>query len=671
MQASARHAERRRVAPEGEHRTRLPPLFAPGRSGLECAALCLRGAGISLQLRRLKQMSIVVRALVAGMLVVGVTSPATALVYEVNGASLSCSDAGAGTALQPFCTIGKGAAAAVAGDTVNVAAATYREQVVLPASGAVSLPITFHGAPGARVLGTNNLSGAGLWTLESGSLTRYSTPFDPASATAQVFVDGVRLAGPTLNLTTLVANSFYFDNPNNRLYVDLGGDNPGNHVVEAGARSFGFYVDAKTDLVIEGFEVTGHNTNAIRVQNTSRVVIRSNRLLRSAGYVLGIQGSTTPTTTDNVEVTGNEVAEGLTSGIRLRYYVTQSLVRDNQVHHNGDHGIDASNTTNSRFTGNTLYANAKSGGFTTGMRLMGSSSDNWVDRNVAFENQDTGFQTSGSSHRNLFVRNLSFANQDHGFDIRQCDSPRLISNTAYGNLNDGFSIEDNVTNALLRNNIAAENGIFTGGNELWVDLTSTGGFSSDYDVLYRSSAPNTTIEYGGAAYASVADFRTATGNEVHGSGANPNFANVVADNYHPGSGPAIDSADASASGFELLDLDGLPPLDQSGVADTGAGVPSYADRGALEAVDAAPVARLTVSPKRTTRFVPVTANASASTDDLGIVSYRFEWGDGTSTTQPGPIATHAWSTTGSKKVRLVVTDSAGQTGSVQLTVSVR
>ena len=617
-------------------------------------------------------MSIVVRALVAGMLVVGVTSPATALVYEVNGASLSCSDAGAGTLAQPFCTIGRGATMAVAGDTVNVAPAVYREQVVLPASGAVGLPITFHGAPGAQVLGTNNLSGAGLWTLESGSLTRYSASFDPSSASAQVFVDGARLAGPVATAADVVANSFYFDNPNNRIYVDLGGDNPGSHAVEAGARSYGFSADGKTDLVIEGFEVSGQNANAIRVQTASRVVIRGNRLLRSASSVLAVQGTTLPTTTDHVEVAGNEVAEGLTSGIRLRNNVTQALLQDNVVHHNGDHGLDASNTTSSRFTGNTFFANVKAGGgFATGMRLGTESDDNQIDRNMAYENQDTGFQSSLSSDRNLFVRNLSFANQDHGFDIRLCDSPRLISNTAHGNLNDGFSIEDNVTNAMLRNNIAAENGIFTGGNELWVDAGSTGGFSSDHDVLYRSSAPNTTIEFGGVAYASVADFRAATGNEVHGSGANPNFVNVAADNFHPGLGPAIDAADASASGFESLDLDGLPPLDQPGVANTGTGVPTYADRGALEAVDAAPVARLTVTPKRTARFAPVTANASASADDIGIVSYRFQWGDGTSTTQTEPIATHAWSTKGPKKVRLTVTDSAGQTASVQVTVNVR
>jgi len=616
-------------------------------------------------------MSIVSRVLVAGMLAVTTASPAMALVYEVNGASPSCSDAGAGTPLAPFCTIGRGAAVAVAGDTVNVAAGAYREQLVLPASGAAGLPITFHGAPGARVLGTNNLSGAGLWTLEPGSATRYSASYDPSSAAAQVFFDGVRLAGPVASAADVVANSFYFDNPANRIYVDVGGDNPGNHAIEAGARSYGFLADGKTDLVIEGFEVSGQNTNAIRVQNASRVVIHGNRLLRAASFVLAVQGTTAPTTTDHVEISGNEVAEGLVSGIRLRNNVTLLLVQGNDVHDNGDHGLDASNTTNSRFTGNAFHANAKvGGGFSTGMRLGTESDDNMIDRNIAYDNQDTGFQTSLGSDRNLFVRNLSYRNQDHGFDIRECDGPRVISNTAANNVNDGYSIEGNVTNAYLRNNIAAENGIFTNGNELWVDVNSTVGFSSDYDVLFRSSALSTTIKFGGVAYSSAGAFKTATGNESHGSGANPGFVNVAAANYHPGSGPAIDSADASASGFELLDLAGLPPLDQPAVANTGAGVPNYADRGALEATDAAPVAKLTVTPKKVLRLVPATANASASKDDIGIVSYRFAWGDGVVTTQAGPIATHTYATTGPKKLVLTVTDTSGQTGSVQVTVTV-
>ena len=614
-------------------------------------------------------MSIAIRALAASALAVALASSASATVWQVSAANAACSDAGAGTPATPFCTIGRAAAAAVAGDVVNVAAGLYREQVSPPTSGAAGLPITFLGAPGAAVLGTESLAGAGRWTLEPGSSTRYSTAFDPQSATQQVFVDGARLVGPKATLAEVTANSFFFDNPGNRLYVDLAGANPGSRAIEAGARSYGFNVDGRTDLVVQGFEVRGQNTSAIRVRTATRVTIRSNRLLRTKDFVLLVEGTTTPTS--DVELAGNEVLEGFTAGIRLRNGVSAALVQGNASHHNGDHGLLASGTSNSRLTRNTLYANAKPGGFfTTGLRIDGDSDDNKIDRNIAYENQDSGFQASGGSDRNLFLRNLSYANGDHGFDIRENDGTRVVSNTAHGNFNDGFSIEGAVANVSLRNNIAAENGIFNGGNELWVDATSTVGFSSDYDVFFHSTGIN-TVEYGGAVYATVNAFRLATGNEAHGSGANPNFANAGADDFHPGSGPAIDSADAGAPSFEPLDLDGIAPIDQAAVADTGAGVPAYADRGALEARDGAPVARLSLTPKRVQIGQAVVADASTSTDDVGIVSYRFEWDDGTATTQAGPVATHAYTARGVKHVRLTVTDGAGQTSTVQQVVQVR
>jgi PKD repeat protein len=72
-----------------------------------------------------------------------------------------------------------------------------------------------------------------------------------------------------------------------------------------------------------------------------------------------------------------------------------------------------------------------------------------------------------------------------------------------------------------------------------------------------------------------------------------------------------------------------------------------------------------VTPKKVTINQLVTADASASTDDKGIVSYSFAWGDGQLTTQAGPIATHSYATKGTKKVILTVTDTAGQTATKQ------
>ena len=189
--------------------------------------------------------------------------------------------------------------------------------------------------------------------------------------------------------------------------------------------------------------------------------------------------------------------------------------------------------------------------------------------------------------------------------------------------------------------------------------------------MFWHSTNTGTVAYNGSVYGTLEAFRSATGHEVHGTGANPNLKNPAALDFHPVSGPAIDAADASVAGFALLDFDDQPPIDVATVANTGAGTPNYADRGALEASDTAPVASVTVRPNRIYVGTLVTADASASTDDTGIVSYRFEWGDGGVTTQAGPVASHAYTTTGTKTLRLTVTDKIGQTGSVTKSLRVR
>jgi parallel beta-helix repeat protein len=610
-------------------------------------------------------MSGVGRGLLLGVLALGLAGPAAAVVHQVNAAA-ACP--GSGTTSAPYCAIASAAAVAAPGDVVNVAAGIYREQVAPPVSGAAGLPITYRGAVGAKIYGTNSLSGAGLWTLSSGTI--YATPYNPPTNPRQVFVDGVGLVeSPTGTATHAVAvNAFLYSG--GTLYVNLGGDDPGNHVVEAGARSFGFNVDTKSHLVIEGFEVSGHNTNGIRVRSSSNIVIRSNRVLRARSFGVVADGTTTPTTTGPIEISNNELLENGDAGLRLRTNVVQATVANNLAHHNLSHGFLVTGTTQSVFSGNTLHANAKPGSVSTTGFLMEDSDGNRIERNLAYQNQDTGFQVTGGADANLLVRNLSAANGDHGYDVRECDAPRLISNTAYGNTNDGFSIEGVVTNAFLRNNIAAENGIATGGNDLWVDASSTAGFSSDYDVFWHSTSQR-TVEYDGVAYATLEDFRAATGHEVHGTGGNPNFKNPAALDFHPGLGPALDAADASVAGFALLDFEGRSPVDLAGVPNTGAGVPNYADRGALEANDGAPVARLTLTPRKAKIGQSVTADGSASTDDVGIVSYRFSWGDGTpDTVQAGPVATHVFARKGNFKVKLTVTDGAGQTGSQQQVVSI-
>src|ERR671939_470287 len=63
----------------------------------------------------------------------------------------SCTDSGSGAIDRPFCTIGAAARVVGAGQTVQVAAGTYPENVDVSTSGTSSAPITFTAASGATV----------------------------------------------------------------------------------------------------------------------------------------------------------------------------------------------------------------------------------------------------------------------------------------------------------------------------------------------------------------------------------------------------------------------------------------------------------------------------------------------------------------------------------------
>lgn len=619
-----------------------------------------------------------VRAFVALALSLGLSSPAAATDFAVD-AGAACP--GLGTPGAPFCTIAQGAAAAGPGDTVNVAPGVYREHVTPPASGAPGLPIVYRATgPGVRVLGTDDLSDPALWTAVSA--TAWSTPYDPDTNPRQVFIDGARLTEVT-DLASLVLNSFFYDAVAEVLTVDIGGANPGTHDVEAGARSFGFDVNGRSDLVVQGFQVGGQNNSAIRVHAGTHVAILDNRAFDARLFGIVAEGdAATLATAGPVEISGNEAEGNGDGGLRLRTGVTNATVSGNSSHDNGNHGLFASETTDSTIEGNEFFRNARPGGVsTTGLLLDAGSHRIQVLRNRAFENQDSGFQVTGGTlggvlvrnQDNVLVRNLSYENGDHGFDNRESDGTRLISNTAFGNTNDGFSIEGNCAGMTLANNIGANNGIATGGNDLFVATGSTSGFTSDYDVWWNTRRTTAhKIEFDGVEYDTVAAFRDATGNEVHGSGLDPRLANPSAGDFHPGAGSsALDAANAAAPSFQALDLDGRPPVDLPSVPNTGAGSPDFADRGALERNDRVPVARLKLVPKKIFVGGTVLAFGLFSTDDIGIVQYRFDWGDGTSTTQKLPIAAHRYDQPGLFHVRLTVTDGSGQSASTEAVLQVR
>jgi PKD repeat protein len=79
-----------------------------------------------------------------------------------------------------------------------------------------------------------------------------------------------------------------------------------------------------------------------------------------------------------------------------------------------------------------------------------------------------------------------------------------------------------------------------------------------------------------------------------------------------------------------------------------------------------PVARFTLSCVAATRRC--TFNGNGSTDDVGIVSYAWTFGDGTTGT--GATAAHVYAAAGAYPVTLTVTDGGGLTGSITKTATI-
>jgi subtilisin family serine protease len=63
-------------------------------------------------------------------------------------------------------------------------------------------------------------------------------------------------------------------------------------------------------------------------------------------------------------------------------------------------------------------------------------------------------------------------------------------------------------------------------------------------------------------------------------------------------------------------------------------------------------------------------DASASSDDVGIVSYKWDWGNGRSETKTGTSTRNTWAAAGTYTVTLTVTDTKGQQNSVSRSVAI-
>ena len=500
---------------------------------------------------------------------------AMAATYYVDNQSAGCSNAGAGTEAQPYCTIGAAVAAhAGAGNTIIVKPGIYREQVSIPASGASGSPFVIQAqGPGVVIDGADDFSGAGLWaqpgpqTVETDhGLAANDDPWLATNVTwapRQVFVGGRRLMPSTASPELLPPGTFTWV-AGDGLYVNLDGTNPGLQQVMVGRRNYGFSMNARSWVTIDGFEITRSDLRGINIgAGCSDVVVSDHRVTHSAGYGIQAIGSA------RITIEGNIVSDGALHGIGATQGSSACVIRNNESFRNADPDIRRANGIYLHgSTGTTLYGN----------RLH--------------DNQDSGVQFSGGANNSISYNNRSWNNGDHGYDHLDASGTVHVNDIASGNLKDGFSIEGDSPNTQMFNCIGVNNGTTTDEFNLWVNDPSSVGFVSDYNIFWNANDQE-PFKFGTTKYATLAAYQAASGQDAHSRQADPKFVNGPAGDFTlaPGS-PGIDAGTAAAPSWPPTDVTGHSRVDDPMTANSGTGPVVYADIGVFEyipSVDRAPV----------------------------------------------------------------------------------
>ena len=339
------------------------------------------------------------------------TAAAAGTTYYVDNTNALCTDAGAGTLAAPFCTIGKGASIAVAGDTVQVLAGTYAETVNGSNSGSAGMPITYSAAPGVTVTGNS------------------SNAFR-MSGKSYIVVDGFIITG------TLDYGIYVFGSNNITL--------SNNHVSYAGSpvpssTRAGIYINSTTNSTISG-NTTDHNSqDGIRLTNgSSNNTVNANVSFANAEQwernATGIQivGATCANNTIFHNITyGNE-----DSGLQFYTGAHENIVVGNLSYGNGDHGIDFNASPNNTVIGNTVQGNVTAGINFEGASAPGSGGAT-VANNLMVDNglrlQVGGGTASGQAGNLRFDANsLSGNTLDYNLFYLNSGTVQIIwGNTSY------------------------------------------------------------------------------------------------------------------------------------------------------------------------------------------------------------------------------------------------
>jgi parallel beta-helix repeat protein len=592
---------------------------------------------------------------------------AAASTLYVDKSAANCSDSGAGSQSQPFCTINAGASKVAAGDTVQVAAGTYSEEVVVPRSGTSSAPITFTTAPGATVTVTGKAHGFTLSTVSWITVRGFSV----------TKTTGAGISVSSSSHITLSANQ----------------------VTYAGQRVSGKTADAVklsgvSDSLVEGNTCAHNSDYGVELTSSStRDEIRGNHTFDNArGYqraAAGIRLYSSPSNT----VAANVTHDNEDSGIESYTGSNNTLLYNNVTYNNGDHGIDNYQSTGQRVIANTVYKNV-----TAGINVEGSSTGATVSNNISVDNGINSPRT----HSNIRIESGSTSGttmNDDLVNLTTSDVMLIWNSTSYNSLSAFRSAtgqESRGIQADPRWGAPASGDFHLAAGSPAIDSANSGASgqpAADVEGHPRVDDPNTpntgvgprpyddrgAYEFGPRDAPPVAALTVTPASGTidlnvtadASASTDTDATGIATYSFDFGDGSIGPGAQASPIATHTYRAPGVYTVKVT-VTDT-AGLASTAT-STVTVTDAPPAAALAVTPSSGLVDLAVTADASASTDTDAsrIASYSFDFGDGsTSGPQSTATATHTYTQPGAYTVEVTVTDSAGlsSTSSAPVTVT--
>jgi PKD repeat protein len=321
---------------------------------------------------------------------------------------------------------------------------------------------------------------------------------------------------------------------------------------------------------------------------------------------------------------------------------------------------------------------------TTGIYIKGGVRNGVVERNrivnpghagiLLGQDTDLEFMRDGAQYEaiNCIARNNIVINAGAaGIGTYSGDNVRFENNTLWDvakTYNGGLYVAMNSRDVAARNVTFKNNIVVTTSSRPVVSLINmSGALTSDSNIFYRPSGsgyvfyreiwPSTANTWN-----SLSQWQAGMSADANSSTSNP--ALDAANMYKPASGsPAIDRGETLAE----------VPDDFA-----GASRPQGArhDIGAHEAAGSStppppnqpPAVSATASATSGTAPVTVTLTATASDPDGQIVSYSWNFGDGTTASQSS--ISHTYQSAGSYTARVTVTDDKGATASASVVISV-